>query len=1627
MRKILYLVLFFILFFEIGYSQNYNWITPNQTYLKLYIIDDGIYRINKIDFTNAGINTSTIDPRTVKVYYKGNQVPIYFQGEGDGTFNDNDYFDFYGQRNYGGLTNTYDGSNNLAYVTDEYYNLYSDTSIYWIGWGGANGLRFTNFNYSTTNPYNPNYYNEKLHFEKELVYTLGESTGGTDYRYFSVHKFLGEGWYWSEMQYLNTITETFSVPYIVSTPQLCSLRIFAYPANRETTSVYNEHRLIMKMNENMIDTLMTNDFNKLDTTIFFSSSLLTPDSTNNFSVQYRPFSNFSYGRIFFDLLEISYPHRFEFENNELSFNTYNTDTLSKRFSVEGYNSSDSIYLYDIANGLRITNQSSTSDTLFFTGKGNGKFEVVNKYITKKPFRIKQKQVPNLVSTSNGADYLIIYNKLFESQAEQLRSHRNSLDGFRSVKAEIEDLYDIFNYGMENPVAIRNFVKYVYDNWQLPKVQFVCLFGRGSLDPKKYLTSSQYYKNLVPVYGYPSTDGYFANLNIGAFTYFHQITVGRLPAYTNTEAQDIVNKIIAYDNNSLDKWIKEPIFITGGFTSLEQIQYISQSNNFVNSYIYPPPISSNSCKIYRDDSAGYSSFNYQDSIKNSINRGGLLVNYIGHAANACWDNGLEDPNTLSNGTKLPLVLSMTCFTGRNAESDRRSFGEKFIYLSNKGSIGFIGSTGWSYSGSGNTYNGYILKGIAEDSLRRTGDVIRYASELMSPDSLNPAARNTINCYGLMGDPASRLLLPVYPEFDIQQEDYILSNPYPAVNEYINLKIFPKNLGTYADSCKIRFQLVKNNQNYHRKDTVIYNFRFVDTVNHVFKMDTTGTYVMHIILDSDNWYTQEIGANNEIAIVLPLRNISYVPLKPIDNSVIRNDTVKFVGLNPNINRKYNIVNLILQFDTSRQFNSSLNQTYFNSNITGVMTKFRGIIPLLDTNIVYYWRTNAIINNDSIGWSQVRRFIFNPLISIGDLGKELQIKSKPNKNSSNFDSIITLYKKHAGQYSTYDFYNTETELDSIKLNKITGNIFVKSFGKNYWSASFVRINNLEIFLLGNEFSGLDILKVKRLDGRFLELKNYKVNTVQSSDSIISFLNTFDTTHILIVCKVQNTSGGTTLSLAARNKFKEFGSTFVDSVGTFSWYHQWSLIGRLGASPTDPEVVEDFHFVGPVGYAISTLQLEFHSTFGSVTHRLGPAQTWKNFSWDGIVYPNSAIKFDVIGIDRNDQEVMLMPNVTSNFVNLESINAYQYPNMKLVTKLSIDTISGYQSPVFKSLKFNYIPPSELVADVNSLVFSDSLINDGDSLKLSVDYYNVGFRNSDGHIINWYTYNAGQKVILRSDTILGLFKIDSMKFSKDKMVISSFNFGNKVNDLVSLDFETIPLGYQNDYYSFNNSTNAYLVIKNSPRASCIDVFSDGVKLIGGDYVRTKPEILIHAISADSLVNLASDTTILKVVLNNSYVSYNIGDAKNPILQLHENKIGAKNIKLHYYPTLPNGENELKLILKNAFTNLSDTASYTVYVTNELLIKDLYNFPNPMKNQTSFMFNLAGSEQPSECKIKIYSVSGRLIKVINSHVNIGFNQVYWDGRDSDGDAIANGVYLYKMIIAGNAKTETSIQKLVVLR
>ncbi len=1625
MKTILRILGVFIMFFTLPYlafAQNYNWITPNKTYLKMYVDANGMYRINKTDFNNAGINVSNIDPRTVKVYNKGLQIPVYFFGEQDGIFNDSDYFDFYGSRNSGGLTNSYDQNNTVSYTTNEYFNLYSDTNVYWVGWEGANGLRYNISNFNSVTKFTPEYTYDLMHYESDKLYSQGENFSSNDYRFLTTEKFRGEGWYWKFIGDNQNLTDTFSIPLLYNNlPLNFTLKLFAFPSNRNT-NVFNEHSIEIRINGSLVTTLVSNDFNRFDTTLTLPASLLSGTSVNTVSYTYVPASGSS-GGVYFDFYEIRYPKKFAFRNNLFSAVTGLSDTTSRLFSISGFNSINPVNIYDIENNYRIQAFSSNADTLKYTGKSNGKFEIVNSIITKKPFRIKQKSVPDLVSTSNGSDYLLIYNSMFTSQAEQLRSYRQSRDNFRSVKAEIEDIYDIFNFGIESPSAVKNFTKYVYDNWQLPKLKYICLFGRGSFDPKKNLSTSVYYKNLVPVYGYPNSDGYFGNVNTGTFFYYDQISTGRLPAYSVSEAQTIVDKIIAYENEPPADWWKTFTYITGGGTYAEQQSHQARSNFEINSFITSNKISGDAVKVYRTDTSGSPTYNIADSLKRTLDRGTVFVNFRGHAGSHDWEIIMQDPNILNNGNKLPLVLSLTCFTGENAKADYRGFGERFIYLGGKGAIGFIGTTGWSFVSSGNDYGTFITQTLALDTTRRLGDFLKVAGKIMSVDSTSFNQRHTVNCYNLLGDPAANLILPKWPEFAINSNDYKLTDNEPDVNEQNILTIYPKNYGLFADSCKIRFQLFKNNLSYSVKDTIYRSFRFRDSVKYNFRLDSSGIYSMVVTLDKDNWYPNEIKNNNSITINISTKNNTFIPISPVDNSVLFRDTVELSALNPNIRLAQNSVKVIMQLDTSSDFNSPLLRSFINSNISGAVTKFKTALPVTVNNTFYYWRTIAVVNNDSSSWSKRQAFIYNNGAST----------FKPDDNQKmryiNSEERADLRKLKQTQYSQTDFSNTSFRGGEIKLNEIPTRLFVRSYGSNAEEASYFSVGNNNIYIDGGSNTGLNLIKVKKLNGKITEFRNFKMTTSASSDSIVTFLNTFDSTQYLMLLNAAY-SGGTVLNPSAKAKLRQFGSIYCDSIHLTGYFHTWSFIGYYGANHS--QVCESFDPCCRTSFnctacdhwteSVCSMDVIFRNTSGTVSSIVGPAQTWTDFSWSGINVPNAVLSFDVIGIDRNNNQTLLMSDITSdNFTDLSTVRAQQYPKLNLLAKFRIDTLTGVQSPSLKSLKVNYTPAAELVLDMNS--FSpNTKSKDAGRTAFSFNYYNAGYTYIYGTIINLYNGPVGDSALLFSDTVNSILKMDSVKTYSNSFATPSFRDSTRIYVMIK------PVRDPNEFYTYNNF--AYFSLINSGAASLsdIEVLCDGRNLKNGDQTRKNPEITIN-FRNNFNTPASTDTALLSVKLNDNYVPYflnsNINPALNPAGNDNSNR-DNKEYSLMFYPQLNEGSNKLTFIHKISPSEY-DTLVYDVIVSDRLSINDIYNFPNPMKGETNFVFNITGPEDIGSVRVKIYSVSGRLIREIEYSAVTGFNQIFWDGKDTDGDYVANGTYLYKIVLDSESDIESKVQKLVVLK
>ncbi|HRI86389.1 MAG TPA: C25 family cysteine peptidase, partial [Ignavibacteria bacterium] len=1080
LTKFLLILLINISTFDFLFSQDYNWITPNKTYLKLFIADDGIHRISKADFENAGVSTSAIDPRTLKVFNRGNQIPVYVRGESDGFFNDSDYVDFYGTRNYGGISNVYNQDNQIVYFTNERFDLYSDTNVYWIDWGGANGIRMLNSSYSAPSNYLQDYSSEPLHLEKDKIYWIGQATSGNDFGNFTNERYLGESWYWSLLYNGQSVSDTFSIPLLNKNQPTVSLRVFAYPQSASFT-VTNEHNLQIKVNGNVVADFVRNDFGRVDTAVTFSSALLSETSVNNVTATYTSTGGFS-GTMFLDLFEFKYPKVLKFRNNISVLNLAGEDSTSKKIKITGFNPGNQTFIYDVKNNIRITSFSNSADTLIFSAKQNSKIEISNKIISKKPFRIIQRQVPDLVSSVNGADYLIIYNKLFESQVLQLQNHRETYDNFRVKKAEIKDIYDIFNFGIESPDAIRNFNRHVYYNWQQPRVKYVCLFGRGSLDPKKNSDATVYRENLIPVKGNPSTDNFYSNVFLNNFIFYNQISLGRLPALTVSEAQNMVNNIITYETQPPQKWWKDFTFIGGGVNQAEQQLFLALNNDsLINPYILTNPVKGNPVRILRNDLNGAETFNYSDSIKNQINRGTLTVNFMGHAGSQDWEIALHDPEILSNHGKFPVILSMTCYTGKVGEPNFRSFGERFMKMNNTGAVTFFATSGWGFVYSGSLINSLFYKSFAKDTVRRVGDMISYAMNSIKNDSLSFSIRHTVNCYTLMGDPALKFQLPSYPELSITENDYTLSNKNPSINEPINLKIFPQNVGLNSDSASVRLVVSKNFAKYYFKDTVIRNFSSKDSISYNFKLNSKGRYEAKVILDLYNSSPNENKNDNTLIFEIDVKNFSFVPYKPVHNSVVNKDSIEYAGMNPFIDKNGKGITLILQTDTTQNFNSPVRQIFVNNAPQGVITKFKTLLPVKDTSKLYYWRTNSIIDGDSSGWSAVQMFKYNPLISFSD-----KTEDSPS------DTLTTIYKINPQQFQPYELsntsYNTENNSNGVKITEFPGTLYVRSLGTNGAEASYFSVMNKSIHMDAGGNSGLNLLKVRKVDGKILQHKNFK-----------------------------------------------------------------------------------------------------------------------------------------------------------------------------------------------------------------------------------------------------------------------------------------------------------------------------------------------------------------------------------------------------------------------------------------------------------------------------------------------------------------------------------------------------------
>jgi len=201
-----------------------------------------------------------------------------------------------------------------------------------------------------------------------------------------------------------------------------------------------------------------------------------------------------------------------------------------------------------------------------------------------------------------------------------------------------------------------------------------------------------------------------------------------------------------------------------------------------------------------------------------------------------------------------------------------------------------------------------------------------------------------------------------------------------------------------------------------------------------------------------------------------------------------------------------------------------------------------------------------------------------------------------------------------------------------------------------------------------------------------------------------------------------------------------------------------------------------------------------------------------------------------------------------------------------------------------------------------------------------------------------------------------------------------------------------------------------------ITMWMDNDAFKSGDYVSSSPLVYIEILDSNgvNITNYPGHRILLTVDNEDEYniTEYFVYDLDSYIQ-------GSIEYQLE---SIPAGIHTMRL---EVFDNLNEVAfdevEFKIKSPDNIDVRTVLNYPNPMDDHTYFTFYLDGD---ASVDIEIFTVAGRKIKTIDNQIlHAGYNQVFWDGKDEDGDVPSNGVYFYKLKV--NKKRINEIFKIII--
>ncbi len=1604
MKKLIISYIFLIAFLNVGFTQSFDygnsWYRDgaNQTFIKLEVEEDGVYRITTEELLSAGYDLSGVNPSTLKIIYRNREIPIFLRTSASGQF---EALEFIGFRNDGRVDSIMyrdpiTGLHKPDLQPNKNLSLFSDVSAYFLTWSNNPGKRMIAFFDVLYDNYEPEpsfSYTSLIEYrpgDRHTQYIRGGAGSFNSFFTLNSDYVTGEGYNGIAIQLGRPVIVEVPTPGAANLPgknPIVKARIF----NRSDT----QHILRVEMNGN-------EDTPVLDT-LLASNRVFIKTYTREYPTELSNITDLKFYALKEDTdnnnlcwTSVTYDRLPDFEGDSVMRITGFEKDLPAYFRFTNLNGSDSIYVFDLNNPIRakgiILNNGEEARVIVPAFSNKRDLFVVTEKGFKTP-RIVPHSLNRLFDPNQGAEFVIITNRSLKNSAEAYAQYRDTAT-VNPLTAKIvytDEIFDEYGYGSITSWAIKRFCKDALDNWQI-KPKYFLLWGKGA-----FLTRNEPLLK-VPTFGYPATDHEFiSHFDQNSSNLNPEAAIGRVNINNDQEGFIYLDKVNKYEHSTWDRWMKQGVFLGGGGN-------IGEQNSISNTFL-------SLLNVFEDNPYGGNGIYFQKrtasiidptnaAYHEEISSGVSVIHFFGHSTSNILDISIREANEYQNLGRFPFMIAMGCYGGDFTVSS--SFGERWVLAENRGSIGYLGNSSAGYLPPLRNYARIFYEvqydeGIGlpiGETVRRT--IVKYM------DSLNNLVnRNHARQLNLQGDPSISLYNVDLPDYELVSSNiFFTPDNFTAQDDSFSINIIVNNIGrAVKDSFSISIQQrFPNGRIFEHPSFKVPSTTFIDTFSTVlvnpFGNEATGQNIFEIFVDADEAITEIDERNNRIVLNQTVPGNKPATLFPTPFAIISDNTVHLDASSFFVSQEDDI-GYVFEIDTTADFSSP--SRISSGAIRGSANYISWDVPFtLQDSVVYFWRVRLSDVTPSI-WSN-SSFTY--------------IKDKTGWSQSNFSQFEE---------------NTLTNLEADALQRrwtfrpiIREFEFRSRLGGSFTLTSNSGSNVFDFQVAGFTRNGLAYAIIEEDVSQYSPENNLVARYVSVDDFYIirnAILNMKDGDYIMIASNVNPEIPSWSEDIFESLKLVGIS----DDIRYLNDGDGFVVLGRKGF----PNSAEEILTPNSGNNYILRKEFSIPMTEGEIfSGKIGPAKSWDKIVWDWrsidrIADENLSLEISVTNKEDIDS-LYLVVNDNTKQTDLSSLDASNYPYLNF--RLSIQDSINRTPPQLRKWQVFYEPVPDAVVDpISDFSFQSDTLFEGQTGSISLKANNITPSNMDSLLVKFSLERQDRTtVVLDSIRVAPLLANSSTDIS-----FSYPTLENKLEGNVNLIVEINPNLDQPEQYLFNNTYIQPFYVEVDQSNPVLDVTFDGKYIINGDIVSSDPEILIQVNDENPYIPITDSNSVEIYLRQGNIVNpFERIFFSDPRIEWQPATLPDNKARMYFYPGqgagLPDGDYALRIQAKDQKGNLSgeNESFYEINfeVVNETAITHVLNYPNPFSTSTRFVYTLTGNELPEVFQIQIYTVSGRQVRVIDL-VELGdaklgrhITDFSWDGTDEFGDRLDNGVYLYRVVI-----------------